>query len=65
MGNNNLGESEIGNDESEIISDCGDGNRKLWVTAKEIAGLEGFTYYRQTYTGHSGAVGRGKEGGKT
>lgn len=27
--------------ESEVISDSHDGNRKLWVTAKEVAGLEG------------------------
>lgn len=27
--------------ESEVISDSQGGNRKLWVTAKEVAGLEG------------------------
>jgi len=41
MKNKELVESEIEKDESEIISDSLGANRKSWVTAKDIAGLEG------------------------
>lgn len=39
--NNKLTDSETGIDDSEVSSDSSGGNRKLWVTAQEIAGLDG------------------------
>ena len=41
MNINKISESEAKNIESEVSSDCTDGNRKLWVTAQEVAGLDG------------------------
>lgn len=41
MNINDMEESEAATNESEIISDSSNLNRKLWVTAQEVAGLDG------------------------